>query len=224
MKKRHISALAAGAIALAIGGMVTYQTWPRTISEPREQMELNLQFPPAPERSEILLSQFSSGHNISPEALIYTGGNFFEQHQSVYSGFVVEHPQSRFIIEGGIGANIAREHADNFDLFYENLFSYTATETAKERLAANGQSQSDIDFIILTHLHWDHAAIIPDFLETPIMTTKEELDTARELSKVKQSYFEEYLVHLIRSGNILNSQMVRLGRLKNPRTCLGTKR
>ncbi len=195
MKKRYISALAAGAIVLTIGSLITYQTWPRTIEGPREPMELILEFPPAPQNSEIRISQFSTGHNISPEALIYTGGNFFEQHQSVYSGFVVEHPQSTFILEGGIGTNIAREHAENFDFFYENLFAYTATETAKELLAANGKDQSDVDFIALTHLHWDHAAIIPDFLDTPILVTEHELSVAREEAVENQSYFQEYLIN-----------------------------
>lgn len=182
------------ALILAIAGFFTYQFWPRTVET---FADLDATIPAMSGPSPIRLSAFSTGFNESPEAVIYSGGNLFKAHQSVYSGFVIEHPDATILLEGGIGENIAAEHAENFNLFEQQLFAYTKTSTAKERLDAAGYDSSKIDKILLTHLHWDHAAVIPDFDGVPILTSQTEFEFARAEATSHFSIFEE---HLTRDG------------------------
>lgn len=181
---------AVGLFVLAVFAFFTYQFWPRTVET---FADLDARLPKTTTTSPIRISAFSTGYNESPEAVIYSGGNLFKVHQSVYSGFVIEHPQATILFEGGIGENIAQEHAENFNLVEQQLFAYTPKQTAKKMLDAAGYDSSKIDKILLSHLHWDHAAVIPDFDGTPILTTKTELDFARREAPHHFSIFEEHL-------------------------------
>ncbi|MGJ8527882.1 MBL fold metallo-hydrolase [Maritalea sp.] len=181
----------AALIVVGIFGFFTYQFWPRTVTS---MLDIDASIPAPQVPSQIKLSAFSTGQNVSPEALIYSGGDLGRYHRSVYSGFVIEHPKATFMLEGGIGTNIAREHADNFNVLEEQLFAFEQSETAKQRFANADYYASKLDYIVLTHLHWDHAAVIPDFPQLPIWTTEQELTDAQATAARQFSIFEEYVM------------------------------
>lgn len=189
----RILKISGGIFAILIVGIIgffTYQFWPRTVET---YADLDASIPTSATPSGVKLSAFSTGYNESPEAVIYSGGNVFLTHKSVYSGFIIEHPQATILLEGGVGENIAAEHAENFNAFEQQLFAYTKTQTAKERMIAANYDPRKIDRVLLTHLHWDHAAVIPDFDGVPIMTTASELAFAQAEAPTNFSIFEDHL-------------------------------
>jgi len=178
------------AVILIAGSFFTYQFWPRSLPK---VSDFDARIPAPSQKSRITLSGFSTGQNVSPEAVIYSGGSVLNSHRSVYSGFVIEHPKATFLLEGGIGENIAAEHSGNFNAFEQQLFAYTKTQSAKDRFLQADYDIAQIDYIVLTHLHWDHAAVIPDFPDLPVWTTSNELEHAQEHAADEFSIFEEYV-------------------------------
>ena len=190
MRQLKIAGGIFAAVLAILLGLGTYLFWP-VVLDPIDDINATLPAPTQP--SKIRLSAMTTGFNVSPQAAIYSGGKFTKSHRSVYSGFVIEHPDATFMLEGGIGNKIAEEHARNMNALEQRLFAFQKTETAKERMIAARYDPAQIEFIILTHLHWDHAAVIPEFPGTPIWTEEKELDAARALSDTHISYFAEHL-------------------------------
>jgi glyoxylase-like metal-dependent hydrolase (beta-lactamase superfamily II) len=94
----------------------------------------------------------------------------------VFSGVVVRHPQATFLLEGGIGSRIAGEFKRNFNGWQKGLFAYDADQPLLSQLKDGGIDPEKLQFLLLTHLHWDHAGVIKDFPGTPVRVTREEYE------------------------------------------------
>lgn len=190
---RVISSIAV-LLLISLALILMWHFWPRKIdvvAYPIPQYETSGVNMDVQKMGAVRLGYFSTGHNISPEAFIYSGGSLTENHTSVYSGMVVQHPKGTFMFEGGIGGDVAAKMLRNFNNFQRNIFAYTAEGTAREQLEASSLSAADIDFILLTHLHWDHTGVIEGFPDKEIWTTEEEFNWGREHGSGADGFFPE---------------------------------
>ena len=185
-----------GALLLVIGGFAAYQLWPRVIDTSALAGEGEYRLPvPEPGAPQVELGYFVTGQNVSPQAFIFSGGSLLKEHTSIFSGVVVRHPEATFLFEGGIGSRIAGEFERNFSGLNAKLFAYEGRTPALEQLRAAGLAPSDFNFVLLTHLHWDHAGIIKDFPQTPIRLLEAEYEGAVTAGKIGNPGFfpEQYM-------------------------------
>jgi glyoxylase-like metal-dependent hydrolase (beta-lactamase superfamily II) len=167
-----------GAAFTALLLFVAYQVWPSALAVARyADTTLDYRLPRAnPSGPDIKLNLVVTGHHDGPEALIYRGGRLSTTHRAVFSGVVVRHPQATFLFEGGIGSSIAGEFERNFSGWQKRLFAYVADEPLLSQLKNGGIDPGQLQFLLLTHLHWDHAGVIRDFPDTPVRVTREEYE------------------------------------------------
>ena len=169
-----------GAAACALAVFVGYQSWPRTIAVAHyEEPGLDYRLPPAdPSGPDIRIGVFTTSHADVSEGLLFNGGDWLKQARSVTSGLLVRHPRATFLFEGGVGSRIQGEFERNFNGWQRALFAHVYERPVLEQLRSAGVDPATIAFLLITHLHWDHAGVIKDFPGTKVRVTREEFDGA----------------------------------------------
>ena len=90
----------------------------------------------------------------------------------------MRHPKATFLFEGGVGSRIRGEFERNFNGWQKQVFAHVYQQPIREQLAVAGIDPDTISFVLLTHLHWDHAGVIKDFPLAPVRVTRTEYDGA----------------------------------------------
>jgi glyoxylase-like metal-dependent hydrolase (beta-lactamase superfamily II) len=177
-----LKALAAivGAAVCALAIFVAYQSWPRPIDVANyEEPFLDYRLPPADlSGPDIQIGLVTTSYAQAPEGLLFNGGNWLKKSRSVTSGLLVRHPRATFLFEGGVGSRIQGEFERNFNGWQKALFAHVYERPLLAQLRSAGVDPAAIDFLVITHLHWDHAGVIKDFPGTKIRVTQEEYDGA----------------------------------------------
>ncbi len=124
------------------------------------------------------LSIIETGFAKTPEAFIFRGGSLFKTRKLSHVSILIQHPKGTFVFDTGLGSEIEGQFHDNFSFVDRQMFKFTKLESLKETLVKNKFSPDSIDFIIATHLHFDHASGIEDFPKATVWTTREEYDHA----------------------------------------------
>jgi glyoxylase-like metal-dependent hydrolase (beta-lactamase superfamily II) len=142
------------------------------------------------------LSLIETGFAKAPEAFVFKGGKLFKTRRVSHVSIFIQHPKGTFVFDTGLGNQIEGQFHDHFNLFERQVFKFTKLKSLKETLTSH--DLDSIDFIIPTHLHFDHASGIEDFPEATIWTTKEEYDhafseEATAPTFIKEQYDAEFL-------------------------------
>lgn len=76
--------------------------------------------------------------------------------------YVVEHPEGRLLVDTGVSAEFAKQWKKGF---YVSAMPHDPGEDGllTQQLAAAGMGVEDFDWVLLTHLHTDHAGNAPMF-------------------------------------------------------------
>jgi len=94
------------------------------------------------------------------------------------SGALIEHKDGRILFDAGTApdAMVTRpRQTENFP-----LIRFTDENRLEKQLALIGYKPEDIDYIVISHLHWDHVGQFPLFKtkKTPMIVQKKELEWA----------------------------------------------
>lgn len=115
------------------------------------------------------------------EGLVYSGGSFTTEVDTVFSAILVKHGDEYLLFDTGLGERIAAQYEQDMPRLQRLLFKRPEPSvSAKSQLAAAGVPP--VAKIILSHSHWDHASGITDFPGTPVLVAQEELDVIRKPS------------------------------------------
>ena len=139
-------------------------------------------------RISLLITAQSAG---SPEAFTVSGGRWGTERHLVHAALLVEHPQGRFLFDTGLGRDIDSAFAAN-NWINRKLLAYEELNPALDQLEQSGYQASDIDFIIPSHLHWDHLGGLPDFPTTTVKVLPRGLEEAREHGQ-RPAFLPEHL-------------------------------
>ncbi len=120
------------------------------------------------------LSLIETGYAKTPEAFVFKGGNLFKSRKLSHVSVLIQHPKGTFVFDTGLGSEINGQFHDQFSFLDRQLFKFTKLNSLKETLIKNSFNPDSIDFIIPTHLHFDHASGIEDFPNAIVWTTKAE--------------------------------------------------
>ena len=111
------------------------------------------------------------------EAMVVDGGKLFTWRKLSHTAILVRHPEGDFLWDTGIGIE-AEAQMEEFNFIDSLLFSIENVTPARQQLDANGYDANNLMAIIPSHMHWDHASGIEDFLGVPVWVQQESYDEA----------------------------------------------
>jgi len=105
--------------------------------------------------------------------------------------FLVEHPSAgAILIDTGLHPSVAIDPKQNFGRLlgwnYRGL-KMTAQDAAPAQLRARGLEAADVRFVLMTHMHVDHASAISEFPNATFVLSKQEWDAMID-GKVTEGY------------------------------------
>lgn len=97
-----------------------------------------------------------------------------------YFVYVVKHPDGTVLFDSGTHPDIETDPRSRFGDAADDFEVLIAPEDRIDRrLATIGLKPTDIDMVIQSHLHFDHAGCLYLFPDTPVMVQREELAFAK---------------------------------------------
>jgi N-acyl homoserine lactone hydrolase len=80
--------------------------------------------------------------------------------------YVIEHPSGRILVDTGVSTSYQQEWKEGF---YKDAMFYDPGPDGLfvQRLEQRGLSPRDFDYVVVTHLHTDHAGNVRLFVDTP---------------------------------------------------------
>lgn len=95
-----------------------------------------------------------------------------------YSGVLIRHPRATFLYDTGLCANIHR-YLETQPLFFRwTLARFRLVSTLSDELRRFDLKPRDINFVLLSHLHWDHVSGVPDIPGIKLCVNKVEYEAA----------------------------------------------
>ena len=119
-------------------------------------------------RPPVRLSVIHTGETQGPKGFLVDGACWTQTVKLSHVAILVEHPNATFLFDTGLGRNVDAQTAD-WSFWRHHMFSYTRHTSAVEQLEAHGFPSSTVDYVVLSHLHWDHASGVPDFPHARVM-------------------------------------------------------
>lgn len=114
-----------------------------------------------------------------PEFLTVRGATSIKRRFLAHSAVLIRHPQATFLYDTGLCTDIYRYLEGQSWLFRNTLGKFHFERSLQEHLKLQGLNVQDVDFVLLSHLHWDHVSGIPDIAGVPLRIHKVEYDAAR---------------------------------------------
>ncbi|MFT5136145.1 MAG: N-acyl homoserine lactone hydrolase [Arenicella sp.] len=111
------------------------------------------------------------------EAMVVEGGGLFTWRKLEHVAVLVHHPKGNFLWDTGMGSE-ARAQMEEFSFIDSVLFRIDNIIPARQQLDVNGYDMNQLMAIIPSHMHWDHASGIEDFLGVPIWVQQKSYDEA----------------------------------------------
>ncbi len=103
--------------------------------------------------------------------------------------YLVRHPGAgAILIDTGLHPSIARNPRDNMGRIGSRLFELEDGGDVSAQLRAKGLSAKQIQIVILTHLHLDHASAISEFPNATFVVSEPEWKEATEKPSILKSY------------------------------------
>ena len=129
---------------------------------------------------QVRLSRITQMKKNVMRGLLVQGGGV--QTQEVFFGvFLIKHPNHGYILfESGFGKSTFQNY-DSLSSSQKGLLNVTDISNLSTKLSEHGVNANQIQYIILSHLHWDHTGSIAEFPNAKIITTATEYDWAISL-------------------------------------------
>jgi glyoxylase-like metal-dependent hydrolase (beta-lactamase superfamily II) len=115
-----------------------------------------------------------------PEFLAVRGAFSARPRTLAYSAVLIRHPQATFLYDTGLCADIALFLMDQPFFFRQTLGRLDFEAPISQQLRHHALHPADLDFIVLSHLHWDHVAGIPDLPGVPLRINRTEYHAASQ--------------------------------------------
>jgi N-acyl homoserine lactone hydrolase len=111
------------------------------------------------------------GHNMADNSIFISGENPGKRVKIPIMGCFIEHPKARILVDTGVSD--PRQTAA-----LECQYAGTPETNAVKQLAKFGVDPASIDYVVITHLHWDHGGGIRLFPKAKVFVRRDELKEA----------------------------------------------
>jgi glyoxylase-like metal-dependent hydrolase (beta-lactamase superfamily II) len=113
-----------------------------------------------------------------PECIAVRGAMSFAPRVITHSAVLIRHPRATFLYDTGLCADVYTYLVSQSLLFRKTLANFTLEQPLRDHLQQRGIKLDDLDFALLSHLHWDHVSGIPDIPGVPLRINRVEYDAA----------------------------------------------
>jgi len=127
---------------------------------------------------EVSVSFLRCGSITLPESIAIRGAGFAPCVIS-HSAVLIRHPRATFLYDTGLCIDIYTYLTNQSFFFRKTLANFTFERSLKENLQQAGVGRNDLDFALLSHLHWDHVSGIPDIPGALLRINRVEYEAAR---------------------------------------------
>ena len=111
------------------------------------------------------------GYNMADNSIFIAAENPGKRVKIPVMGAYIDHPDAKIIVDTGV-SNPEQAEAKNCQ------YTSNAENNPVDQLAKLGVKPEEIDYLVITHLHWDHAGGIRKFPNAKIFIRREELQEA----------------------------------------------
>ena len=112
--------------------------------------------------------------------------------------FIVEHPSAGlFLIDTGFHASVAVDAKKNMGPILGRLFNTTMgpSEGMPDQIRARGLDPRDVKYVVMTHLHVDHASGVAQFPDATFIVTSREWKAATHEKGLTGGYVKRQFDH-----------------------------
>ncbi|MGW0180008.1 MBL fold metallo-hydrolase [Nocardia sp. NPDC003345] len=135
--------------------------------------------PPAP-RVTVGLTVLLQGRTQAPTTIVAEGVREFGHLPMAMGSYLVEHPRARFLVDPALCADVHQRVLPSLPFPIPLLVAPDKPVLGLgDALAARDMDPADIDFVLPTHLHWDHISGVLDLPDSvPVRLPSAELSWA----------------------------------------------
>jgi N-acyl homoserine lactone hydrolase len=177
MKLRNWANLSALALGIAGTGLALKSILPQHFATDHAY-ETPEAIPDSSLWPEIEVTFLRCGHITLPEFLVVRGTLSLVPHVNAYSAVLIRHPQGTFLYDSGFCSTIYTFLRNQSLLFRTLLGSFVFEQALSSHLQQLELQPDDLDFVLLSHLHWDHVSGIPDLPGVPLRINRIEYESA----------------------------------------------
>lgn len=146
----------------------------------------------------VRLAVIKTASSASLEALTYSGGSRMTAFELSHCAILVRHGEAALLFDTGLGEQVTKQFG-TMPAIHRQLLAFTDHRSAKSQLIGADVSVDSIQYIALSHMHWDHASGLEDFPGAEVWTTEEELSVARTTGADNPAYIlQQYTDETIR--------------------------
>jgi glyoxylase-like metal-dependent hydrolase (beta-lactamase superfamily II) len=114
-----------------------------------------------------------------PEPIAVRGAFTLAPRVIAHSTVLIRHPQALLLYDTGLSNDIDTYLVDQSLFFRKTLGNFQLEQSLGSHLKERGIERSDLDFALLSHLHWDHVSGIPDIPGVPLRINRVEYEAAK---------------------------------------------
>lgn len=165
--------LVVGGLAALCGGCLTVPLAPEKAEDTRFT-------PVKPTAVEVEITPLQMGHRRLPRCIVAGEASCFSPAEVVHVAYLVRHPKATFLIDAGLSSH-GRDDLARFALTERMGLDWVPDGDLKRDLVAVGSPK--VDFVVLTHVHWDHTSGLVDLPSPRVLMGAGELAFARGFPK-----------------------------------------
>ena len=113
-----------------------------------------------------------------PELVAVRGAFSLAPRLISHSAVLIRHPKGTFLYDTGLSSDIYSYLQEQSFFFKNVLGKFTFEQSIASHLQNLSLKPHDLDFVLLSHLHWDHVSGVPDLPGVPLRIHCVEYDSA----------------------------------------------
>lgn len=115
-----------------------------------------------------------------PELIAVRGAFSLAPRLISHSAVLVRHPKATFLYDTGMCIDISLYMRDQSFFFRNVLGKFTFEQSLSSHLQYLDMKPGDLDFALISHLHWDHVSGVSDIPGVPLRINRVEYDAAQQ--------------------------------------------
>ncbi len=128
---------------------------------------------------EVAVTFLRCGSMMIPEPIAVRGASPLTSLVIAHSAVLIRHPQATFLYDTGLCADIYLYIIGQSLFFRKTLANFEFEQSLHSHLNELNMDADDLDFAMLSHLHWDHVSGIPELPDVPLRINRVEYEAAR---------------------------------------------